>query len=155
MSLSVLTGLCVPSATIEGQKHIWQSDMSTDSTPCLEPWERAGFQSALEAKTAFFNNLSKIPLCRSALKELNRRNLLVTSPESKATQSITKLVEQKISLNLQIGGTNESYARELKNFAKRGGPDLCDLRGVRRKLNLMVEADELFTVSRAYRSKRL
>ena len=155
MSLPAFTALSVPSAAIQEQMHTWQSDISTNSTSCLEPWERAGFQSALEAKTAFFDNLSKVPLCRSALKELNRRNLLATSSGSKAAPSIINLVEQRSLPDLQINRTNQSYLREVKNFAKRGGPDLCDLRGVRRKPDLMIKANELFTVSRAYGTKWL
>ena len=146
------TALPISCPVAEGQKHTWESDISTDSTPSFEPWERAGFQSALEAKTVFFDNLSKIPLCYSALKELNRRNLLASSSRSKAIQSTARPVKQNISPNLQ-NKTNEDYTRELKNFAKRGGPDLCDLRGVRRRPVLTIQANELPKVSRILRYK--
>jgi hypothetical protein len=56
------------------RKRPLESDRQADSTPEPQPpRKRAGFRSAEEANTAFWDNISKVPLCPSALKELDRR----------------------------------------------------------------------------------
>ena len=61
----------------------------------------------------FWDNLSQVPLCRRALREFNRRAVRPTIPKPRG-RSVLKgdLVEQ------------------LKRFARHGGPDLHDIRGV-------------------------
>ncbi|KAI5917726.1 hypothetical protein F4810DRAFT_704704 [Camillea tinctor] len=58
----------------------------------------------------YYDNLSKVWLTRLALRELDRRNSI--APQSKPS--------------VRAG----EYSRDLAEFARRGGPDLCHLRGV-------------------------
>jgi hypothetical protein len=68
--------------------------------------------------TRFWDSLSKIPLTRNALRELNERN-------TKASCSSTNL--QK----LQQRRSNFQHLPAIpQRFARQGGPDLKDLRGV-------------------------
>src|SRR5438105_4817025 len=64
----------------------------------------------------FYDSLSKVWLTRRALKELNRRTNQVNRPKRPAstTQRVTRNTSNKI-----------------RTFAKDGGPDLRDIRGVR------------------------
>ena len=78
----------------------------------LPPWKRAKkpFRSQREAETAFWDSLSKLWLTRRALREFNRRN----DAAAKAG-------------HYQLDNTR---APSIKRFARHGGPDLGDLRGV-------------------------
>ncbi|MCJ1246639.1 hypothetical protein MMC30_003848 [Trapelia coarctata] len=91
-------------------------DSTLNSTPPYEPpWKRAGFLSADEANVAFWDNLSKVPLCPRALKEFDRRNRRLPRP--------TVLVDSWRDFIALKG-----YSVQLKNFARRGGPGLDGLR---------------------------
>ncbi|KAI1499124.1 hypothetical protein F5X99DRAFT_420161 [Biscogniauxia marginata] len=57
----------------------------------------------------FYDNISKVWLMRLALRELDRRNSIQIQPESSVPAG--------------------KYSRDLARFARRGGPDLCHLRG--------------------------
>ena len=93
---------------------------------------------AEEANTAFWDNLSRVPLCPPALKELDRRNWLSVRPTSKSVvrsaprtaRSATRRAAQVDVLGRQRTTVLEDRAAQLKRFARRGGPDLHDLRGV-------------------------
>ncbi|KAK5260842.1 hypothetical protein LTR40_003359 [Exophiala xenobiotica] len=108
--------------------------------PPVPQWKRAGFRSAEEAKIAFWDNLPAVPLCPSALKEFDRRYCLsvgpgcnrvarstgriagrITRSTARRAAEVNPLVRQNIIL--------EERTAQLKHFARRGGPDLHDLRG--------------------------
>ena len=83
------------------------------------PWKRAKrpFESRQEANTAYWDSLSKLWFTRRALKELNRRN----------TANPVNIRRPDLSGE---PATLENYPSQLKRFARQGGPDLRDLRGV-------------------------
>ncbi len=69
----------------------------------------------------FYDNLSEVQLTRLALEEFNRRNKkLYRRPQATAYQTQIK----DLSLAIREGGLN------LARFARAGGPDFSDLRGV-------------------------
>ena len=61
----------------------------------------------------FWDHLSRVWLTRSALQEFDRRTVQLIKPKPKYPS-----------------GFNEDSTKELKHFARQGGPSLCDLRGV-------------------------
>ncbi|KAH0563109.1 hypothetical protein GP486_002327 [Trichoglossum hirsutum] len=72
---------------------------------------------------AFWDGLSKIWLTKHALRELNRRNakpLLHSSPR-RALQPVTR--------NSLVEDCSPKTLKNIKLFARHGGPDLSDLRG--------------------------
>lgn len=85
------------------------------------PWKRAKrpFKSRQEANTAYWDLISKLWLTRRALKELNRRNRQTANPVH--IRRPDRSVET---------ATLENCSSQLKRFARQGGPDLRDLRGV-------------------------
>lgn len=126
-------------STARGQKRKRSPEVDPESTPPPEPqWKRAGFRSAEEANTAFWDNLSTVPLFPRALKELDRRNWLSVGPTTKSvarsagptTRPATRRAAQVNQLGRQRSTVLEDRAAQLKRFARRGGPDLHDLRGV-------------------------
>lgn len=62
----------------------------------------------------FWDNLSEVPLCKRALRELDRR-------------SVQRIVSKPLAQPIQTRQRTE----EIKRFARCGGPDIRDLRGVR------------------------
>lgn len=96
-------------------------DLLTDSTLSpLPPWKKTTkpYKSAAEAITAFWDNLSEITLCQSALLELNRR---APCPCRTAIEG-------------QLGRRSEEItgpSAELQRACRRGGLDLQYLRGLR------------------------
>lgn len=105
--------------------------------PPESQWKRAKFCSAQEARTAFWDNLSKVPLCPSALRELDRRNWLSSQSTSKSTPISTKRITRSATrateidqLDYQRSAALKDRTPQLKRFARRGGPNLRDLRGV-------------------------
>ena len=133
--------MLVGSSTAGGQNSKCSSgiDLTAGSTPSPEPpWKRGGFQSAEAANIAFWDDLSRVPLCPPALREFNRRNSLVIESTAKVVaRSTTKLHTRsaprrafqvdELGRQSTVSGTR---AAQLKRFARRGGPDLHDLRGV-------------------------
>ena len=89
---------------------------------------------------AFWDNLSKIPLTRSALKELDRRYTLsdrscVQSKVKKPhTRSVVREFKQKaqptVPISEYLPKASQADIALLKIFARRGGSDLTSLRGV-------------------------
>ena len=131
----------VGTSTARGQKRKRSPEVEppSESTPPPEPpWKRAGFRSAEEANTAFWDNLSRVPLCPPALRELDRRNWLSIGSAAKSiarsagptTRSATRRTALVNVLGPQKSTVLEDRAAQLKRFARRGGPDLHDLRGV-------------------------
>jgi hypothetical protein len=80
------------------------------------------FKSTKKHKSAgnfppeFYDSLSKVHLTRRALRELDRRNQLKSS------------IRAQVAMPKPI---RESTPEELQRFARRGGVELDDLRGVR------------------------
>lgn len=91
---------------------------------------------------AFWDNLSRIPLLRRALKELDRRNAQSASNLSRVqpkvkkprTRSAVRKSKQKtqpaIPVPEYLSKAPPADITLLKVFARQGGPDLTDLRGV-------------------------
>jgi hypothetical protein len=121
----------VRASTTCGQKRKCSpgSDPTAESTPLPEPpWKRAGFRSAEEANVAFWDDLPKV-------KEFDRRNSLTTiGPKTKSAARHTKRITRPAARHAaQLSQLRpivlEDYAAPFKYFARRGGPDLQDLRG--------------------------
>ncbi len=93
-----------------------EEEHSTTATP-QHPWKKAkrSRQSQQDTNTAYWDSLSKLWLTRCALDELNRRNRQRASPVRTASARRQDL---------------EGEPGQLKRFARYGGPDLRDLRGV-------------------------
>lgn len=89
----------------------------------VPPWARAEkpFRSKEEAVATFYDSLSKLSLTRRALRELNRRN-------QKTRLAPTVAPVRWPDRNKRVTTLNSSP--ELRRFARHGGPDLRDLRGV-------------------------
>jgi hypothetical protein len=88
------------------------------------PWREAGYPSAKAARTAFWDDLCEVPTCRSALREFDRRTV------SKASSARTVDVLSTLPDTEEILPTLEVELPDLKRFARQGGPDKQDLRGV-------------------------
>ncbi len=96
-----------------------EEQLATTTRSTVPPWKwvKRPFGSQQEAIAAFWDSLSKQWLTRGALKELNRRNGRRDGPAITAP-------EGRLSLAVHSVG-------QVKCFARQGGPDLCDLKGVR------------------------
>ena len=93
-----------------------EQDYSTTATSQhLEREVKRRCQRQQKANTAYYESLSKVWLTPGALAELDRRNGKSVSP-----------VERNRDKPRQL----RSLSKLLKCFAKDGGPDLRDLRGV-------------------------
>ncbi|KAL9105853.1 MAG: hypothetical protein Q9227_009016 [Pyrenula ochraceoflavens] len=124
-------------STARGQKRKRSLKVDPEYTPPPVPqWKRAGFRSAEEANTAFWDNLPRVPLCPPALRELNRRNWLsveTANPIPRLAGPITRSTSRcaaKVNRLDQRIAVWKDRAAQLKRFTRRGGPDLHDLRGV-------------------------
>lgn len=97
-------------------------DLTEEEVP---PWKRAEkpFRSKEEAVATFYDSLSKLCLTRRALRELNRRN------QTKARLTPTGAPIRWPDQNRRVTVPKDSSS-EVRRFARHGGPDLCDLRGV-------------------------
>ncbi len=98
---------------------------TTGATSPQPPWKRAKrpFTSREEAEASYWNSLSELCLTRRALKELDRRNRHTVSLVR--TGIIRKPWRSREPLTLK------NCSNQIKRFARHGGPDLRDLRGVR------------------------
>ena len=79
-------------------------------------------QSQQETSTAYWDSLSKLWLTRQALDELDRRNRQRASPARTTVAGDLDLGDEPDLLR--------NLSKQLKRFARYGGPDLRDLRGV-------------------------
>lgn len=94
---------------------------------------------------AFWDTLSKIWLTEDALRELNRRNSLFTSnvpgpqsSEKKTRRPVTRQIFAERKRNRRVTQSASDFLRhcgrktlkDIKLFARNGGPDLSDLTGV-------------------------
>ena len=110
---------------------------------------------------AFWDTLSKIWLTKRALREFDRRNsqpdvssshLLRVGPQQISNHHALAEQKQKFGLNPNIADLRSNCRltnfEEIKKFAKNGGPDLSDLRGVCVAMHLASELMFPFIVSR-------
>lgn len=92
---------------------------------------------------AFWENLSKIWLTKQALKELNRRNRHPASSQPRsqyrrACQPVMRNFFAELKRNRRVTQSASDFLRhcepgtlkDLQIFARNGGPDLSDLKGV-------------------------
>lgn len=99
----------------------------------LQPSNPPNCQRSLglsQQPAAFWDNLSKIWLTRIALREFHRRNarLALSAPSSGKRQA-----HQLAARSAAVEHLNTRPSKPLKGikpFARHGGPDLSDLRGV-------------------------
>ena len=85
------------------------------------------------SKAEFYDSLSKVWLTRRALKELNRRTRQANSPQR--PDSPPRHVYR------------EGTSKQIQRFARHGGPELHDLRGVRLNCQSMyIVSDQSFSI---------
>ena len=94
-----------------------EADPSPNEPSESQPSKRLKQSFALHS-AAFYDSLSKVPLTRRSLKELDRRTSRVNGPQ-RPIPPPRQRVNQEDSL------------KRLRRFARHGGPDLRDLRAVR------------------------
>ena len=93
--------------------------------------------------SAFWDNLSKIWLTKSALRHLNWRNsqLVSSQPRSRSQRlrrPVTRNFLAKLERSRPVTQSASDFLRyckpgtfeDIKRFARTGGPDLSDLKGV-------------------------
>lgn len=92
----------------------------TDSEPIVDPAPEPASKRQKQRQTiaSFWDNLSRLWLTRRALEELGRRIPEPVSIERPDHPIIDKATKKKFNL------------ADLQRFARHGGPDLSDLRGV-------------------------
>jgi len=76
---------------------------------------KRSLHSLHETSPAFWDNLSRVPLTRRALSEFNRRTGPYIAPSSSQREPL-----------------NGDLSKQLKRFARHGGPSLRNIRGVRK-----------------------
>ena len=82
-------------------------------------------QARHAARDRYWNTLSKVWLTPRALREFDRRN----AAQSSERTSNLKTRPNTRSL-VDVSSLSETLLKELKRFARRGGPELADIRGV-------------------------
>ncbi|KAF2195614.1 hypothetical protein K469DRAFT_681898 [Zopfia rhizophila CBS 207.26] len=84
------------------------------AAPATDPPTKHRKRSRQRFKTPpeFWDNLSRVPLCRRALREFNRRTVLPSAPKP----PVRSVLEGDL-------------VKQLKRFARHGGPSLRDIRG--------------------------
>jgi hypothetical protein len=112
----------------------------------FQPLKRLKIKRSSYFTTDYWNNLSRLWLTKNALKELDRRNNQTPShaqspsvyfPHRRVTRDIA-LQWKKHESNWQLTRSAPEFVSSLskeclqyiKAFAKHGGPDLSNLRGV-------------------------
>jgi hypothetical protein len=86
-----------------------------ESQPQQTPAKRPKQSHSSRSKTPpeFWDKLSRVPLCRRALREFDRRTIRPITPQQRAKRDV-----------------EDSQVKQLQRFARRGGPDLRCIRGV-------------------------
>ena len=105
--------------------------------------QRFSHPSGSQPPAAFWDNLSKIWLTKRALRELDRRNAQAAPspsrlPYRRVHQPLTRNFLAESNRNRQTTRYATDYLRhyeprilkDIKLFARHGGPDLSDLRNV-------------------------
>ena len=113
----------VPPSGQKRQQDTTEQQSTASATLSQPRWKRAKtpFKSRKEANTAYWDSLSKLWLTRRALRELDRRN-------RQTANSVRTRITSRPNLSGELASENRSS--EIKRFARHGGPDLQDLRGV-------------------------
>jgi len=123
--MTTLASEIQPSSGQKRQRCAIEEEQSTTTvTSPQPPWKRVKrpFQSRQEANAAYWDSLSKLSLTRRALKEFDRRNRRTARPAGTAHESGSHLSRDPPAL--------KDCSNQIKRFARHGGPDLRDLRGV-------------------------
>jgi hypothetical protein len=105
--------------------------------------QRLSYPSGSQPPAAFWDNLSKIWLTKRALRELDRRNTRAApnpphSPYRRVRRPVTRNFLSELKRNRQPTQDTADHIRcydlrnlkDVKLFARHGGPDLSDLRNV-------------------------
>jgi hypothetical protein len=95
--------------------------------------------SGFQPPAAFWDNLSKIWLTKRALRELDRRNSQAHSLYRRLHRPVTRLGLAEWKRTHQppqsaadfLCHCTSTCLKDIERFARHGGPDLSDLRGVR------------------------
>ncbi|KAI1501819.1 hypothetical protein F5X99DRAFT_408629 [Biscogniauxia marginata] len=102
------------------------------------PSKRQKFVYPTRPPPTFWDNLTEIPLTRSALRELDRRNTRYRSSQKvPRRRPITRRAATERSLRHRaiqpatqyLSRSTPAGLKNIKHFARGGGPDLSDLRG--------------------------
>ena len=85
----------------------------------------------------FWDNLSKLWLTKRAIREFDRRNKQLSLRARRVTRNAVgqwredpKNRHQTKHIAAVLKSPSRSFLKNIKAFAKQGGPDLSDLRGV-------------------------
>jgi hypothetical protein len=103
--------------------------------------QKLSHPSGSQPPVAFWDNLSKVWLTKRALRELNRRNTAPSPPRSsyqrphrpvtrRARAELKKRHEPTQSAAHFLCHCRPRCLKDIKLFARHGGPDLSDLKGV-------------------------
>ena len=95
---------------------------SQTSTTRSSKRQRVEQPSRFQTPPEFWDHLSTIPLTGRALRELDRRN-----KEHLVTNEPDCIIESEGVPNKYL---NAAKTKALRRFARQGGPNLSDLRGV-------------------------
>ena len=117
--------------------------LSEISQPQLKRQKLNDPTTGSQPPAAFWDSLSKIWLTKGALRELNRRNTQSASSQPRlqcrrARQPVTRNFLAKLKRNRRVVQSAFDFLRhcepgtskDVKRFARNGGPDLSDLKGV-------------------------
>ncbi|KAI1825064.1 hypothetical protein F4861DRAFT_211971 [Xylaria intraflava] len=130
-----------PPTRVDSSKRRLSSDTST---PEPSP-KKQKLAHPTRPPPAFWDKLSEIPLTRSALRELDRRNTAVAAAASSLTTApcprpsrrpITRRTarDQKPThtstqpATQYLARSSQAKLRQIRSFARQGGPDLSELR---------------------------
>ena len=121
------------------------------SQPLLKRQKPSHPNSGFPPPAAFWDNLSKVPLTKGALRELDRKNTQAAPkpphssyrrPHRPATRRIlaeqSKSRQHTESTTAFLGHRAPRYLTDIKLFARHGGPNLSELRGVRITRHVLV-----------------
>lgn len=123
------------------RKRVGTALVKSSQSPRLKP-----LQTEKEEDLAYWDTLSKLWLTPCALRELDRRNEKSAGPDRIAT-SCKPVGEPDLT---------DYQPQQLKKFARYGGPDLCDLRGVCLALRFVkLNANSIHLVSGTRHDKSL
>lgn len=114
--------------------------------PCPETPQQVakkrGVSHRFQSPAGFWDNLSQIWLTRNTLRELDRRNRRSSQPTSRQGQiakpvtraALAKWKEENFEVHQPgadfLDHCTPQCLRDIQKFARRGGPDLSELRGV-------------------------
>jgi hypothetical protein len=134
----------MPESPLSGsrkRRHLETPQLNETSRPVSKK-QRLSPPSGSQPPPAFWDNLSKLWLTKRALRELDRRNAQAApsplrSPHQRARRPVTRNSLAESKRNCQTTHYTTEYLRyeprilkDIKLFARHGGPDLSDLRNV-------------------------